>query len=275
VHNPHAYSNYLEAAHPAIAAFGGIFLMMIFLDWLLTTEARDHSWFKHAEQAGSWLAGKLDILSSALALGVLYLAAQLSDHTLQVLGAGVLGWLVYWLVQALDKLTEAQAARESADEADAKRGGTIKLAAGGAGFVLFLKLELIDASFSFDGVSAAFAITSNIIAIALGLGIGSLFVRSLTIYLTRENKMEELVYLEHGAYWSIGFLAAVLFATMQHPLPEWLTGGVGVAIIAGAYLSSVLYRRRHPAEFVIADETVGLAEVADVIVLTKAPTHVA
>jgi hypothetical protein len=55
-----------------------------------------------------------------------------------------------------------------------------------AGLSLFLYLEVLDASFSFDGVVGAFALSKNIFIIALGLGIGAMFVRSLTIMLVRK-----------------------------------------------------------------------------------------
>src|SRR3546814_8220417 len=47
-----------------------------------------------------------------------------------------------------------------------------------AGFGAFLYLEVLDASFSFDGVIGAFALSNNLFIIAIGLGIGALFVRS-------------------------------------------------------------------------------------------------
>ena len=88
---------------------------------------------------------------------------------------------------------------------------------GKAAFFLFLYLEVLDASFSFDGVIGAFAITSNILIIAAGLGIGAMYVRSLTVYLVRKGTLSEYVYLEHGAHWAIGSLAVVLLLTIKYP----------------------------------------------------------
>ncbi len=65
------------------------------------------------------------------------------------------------------------------------------VATGKAGLALFLYLEVIDASFSFDGVIGAFAITADPIIILLGLGvIGAMFVRSLTLYLVQKRNIE-------------------------------------------------------------------------------------
>jgi hypothetical protein len=117
-------------------------------------------------------------------------------------------------------------------------------ATGKAAFFLFLYLEVIDASFSFDGVVGAFAITSDPVVIALGLGVGAFFIRSITIYLVRTGSLARYVYLEHGAMWAIGALAAVLVVSIAHEVPEWLTGGLGVGFIGAALISSVRRNRR-------------------------------
>ena len=91
-------------------------------------------------------------------------------------------------------------------------------ATGKAGFFLFLYLEVLDASFSFDGVIGAFAITTDPILIALGLGlIGAMFVRSLTVFLVRKGTLADYVYLEHGAHWAIGALAVILLVGIGVP----------------------------------------------------------
>ena len=81
------------------------------------------------------------------------------------------------------------------------------LATGKAAFALFCYLEVLDASFSFDGVIGAFAISTDILVIAAGLGIGALFIRSLTVWLVRQGTLDEYVFLEHGAHYALGALA--------------------------------------------------------------------
>ena len=94
-------------------------------------------------------------------------------------------------------------------------------AAGKAAFFLFLYIEVLDASFSFDGVVGAFAITSDPIIIALGLGfIGAMFVRSLTVYLVRQGTLSEYVYLEHGAHWAIGALSGSCCSALSGIFPR-------------------------------------------------------
>jgi hypothetical protein len=118
------------------------------------------------------------------------------------------------------------------------------VATGKAAFFLFLYLEVLDASFSFDGVIGAFAISQDIFVIATGLGVGALYIRSLTVYLVRQGTLNDYVYLEHGAHWAIGALAVLLLVTIKYEIPEVVTGLIGVGFIIAAFISSVLRNRR-------------------------------
>ncbi len=104
-------------------------------------------------------------------------------------------------------------------------------------------LEVLDASFSFDGVVGAFAITQEIFVIAAGLGIGAMYIRSITVYLVRKGTLQEYVYLEHGAHYAIGALAVILAVSIETEVPEIITGLVGVGFIGVALVSSL--RRRN------------------------------
>jgi hypothetical protein len=109
----------------------------------------------------------------------------------------------------------------------------------------FLYLEVLDASFSFDGVIGAFAITNDVVIIMLGLAIGAMFVRSMTVYLVDKGTLEEFVYLEHGAHYAIGILAVIMFASVKYEIAEWITGLSGVAFIAVSLWSSHRYKLKH------------------------------
>jgi hypothetical protein len=163
-----------------------------------------------------------------------------------VLVAGVLGLATYLLVNALGELFDSDDA-EGDDEDDLEhtleRRKTMHVV-GKAAFFLFLYLEVLDASFSFDGVVGAFAITSDPIIIAIGLGIGAMFIRSLTVFLVRKGTLSEYVYLEHGALWAIGALAVILLITIEYEVPEVVTGLIGVAFIGAALASSIVRNRR-------------------------------
>jgi hypothetical protein len=244
---PGTYGYLLHEAHPAIAAFGGIFLLMLFLDFIF--EERELTWLGWIERPLQRI-GKLDQLSVIVALGLLVLVSyELAPphKTSTVLVSGVLGMLTYLLVNGLGELfnVDEDSVEEGGGEVHfATRGNGVVGAVGRAAFFLFLYLEVLDASFSFDGVVGAFAITSDPIVIAIGLGIGAMFIRSLTVLLVRKGTLSEYEYLEHGALWAIGALAVLLLLTMKHEVPEVVTGLIGVGFIAAAFLSSIVRNRR-------------------------------
>ncbi|MER7520729.1 DUF475 domain-containing protein [Streptomyces sp. NPDC126499] len=255
---PAQYKALVTDAHAAIAAFGGMFLLMIFLDFIF--EERDIKWLGWLERPLAKL-GKVDMLSVCVALIVLLVTAMTfathahtsaghMDKSVTVLLSGVAGLITYLIVGGLsgyfENKLEEEEEREHEEEEKAKAEGKPVSAVGLAGkaaFFLFLYLEVLDASFSFDGVIGAFAITNHIFWMALGLGIGAMYVRSLTVYLVRQGTLDEYVYLEHGAHYAIGALAVILLITIQHEISELITGGIGVVLIAASFLSSVLRNR--------------------------------
>ncbi|MFC9326696.1 DUF475 domain-containing protein [Kitasatospora sp. NPDC057015] len=243
-YNGSTYAQYLEAANPAIAAFGGIFLLMIFLDFIF--EEKDFNWLSWIEKPLEKV-GKLEAFSSVIALVTLALAANFfaGDGAETVLLAGIMGLVTYLAVNGLSSVFEAGLEEdEEAEEAAEKSGRTIVQVGGKAAFFLFMYLEVLDASFSFDGVVGAFAITQDIFMITLGLGIGAMYIRSLTVFLVRKGTLDDYVYLEHGAHYAIGALAVILLVGIEYHIPEIVTGLIGVAFIGLALGSSILRNRR-------------------------------
>lgn len=255
VDQPSRYESLVTDAHPAIAAFGGMFLLMIFLDFLF--EDRDIKWLGWLERPLARL-GKVDMLSVCIALILLLVASQTLatgahvsgghsvDKSATVLLAGVAGLIVYLVVGGLsghfeESLEEAEERDEEEQEKAAAAGRKISAVglAGKAAFFMFLYLEVLDASFSFDGVIGAFAITNHIFWMALGLGIGAMYIRSLTVYLVRKGTLDDYVYLEHGAHYAIGALAVILLVTIAYEINEVVTGLVGVVLIGLSFWSSV------------------------------------
>ncbi|MBM4569024.1 DUF475 domain-containing protein [Rhodococcus hoagii] len=238
-----SYETLITDAHPQIAAFGGMFLLMLFLGFVL--EEKEITWLSWIERPLERI-GKLDQLEVVIATAVLVITAVLiapENKTATVMIAGALGMITYMIVNGLGELFNVD------EDADEKSTGPSELAkaTGKAGFFLFLYLEVLDASFSFDGVIGAFAITADPIIIALGLGfIGAMFVRSLTVYLVRQGTLSEYVYLEHGAHWAIGALAFILMYSIGTHVPEVVTGLVGVVLIAAALITSIIRNRRNP-----------------------------
>jgi len=177
-------------------------------------------------------------LAILITLGASYGAMAMVDqaHKLSVLAAGVLGVAVYVGVDWISGLLEEE-------EHDPAIGKMISRGSIGA----FMYLEVLDASFSFDGVIGAFAITNDVVVIMLGLAIGAMFVRSLTVFLVEKGTLDEFVYLEHGAHYAIGILALIMFASVRYEIPEWFTGLSGVAFILVSLWSSLRYKKKHPA----------------------------
>jgi hypothetical protein len=260
------YGYLLNAAHPEIAAFGGMFLLMLFLDFIF--EGREITWLSWLERPLARI-GKLDQLSVVVSGIALVLSAELLAHDpAAVLVSGVLGMVTYLAVNGLGTLFESGGSEDDDDSSvdageragihgDAAQVGRsvgagasdLVKAVGKAGFFLFLYLEVLDASFSFDGVIGAFAITSDPIIIAIGLGlIGAMYVRSITVLLVRKGTLNDYVYLEHGAHWAIGALSVILLVSIGVRVDEIITGLVGVAFIGAALLSSLARNKREAAQ---------------------------
>jgi hypothetical protein len=237
LNTPEIYARHLGDAHAGIAAFGGMFLLLVFLSFLFDAGKELH-WLGKAEELLSRL-GKLDSVGIVCALGALLLAQAylpLDGATrLTVVVAGVGGVFLYVAVDSVGGIFEEE-----------EQAGAVGRIARRSGVMGFLYLEVLDASFSFDGVIGAFAVTRDIVIIMLGLAIGAMFVRSLTVYLVEKGTLDEYVYLEHGAHYAIGALALIMFASIVWHISEVLTGLIGVGFIAAAFLSSLAYRRNNP-----------------------------
>ncbi len=235
INTPAEYARHLTDKHAEVSAFGGTFLLLVFLNFLFDDDKELH-WLGWIEEK----LGKLGTegLSVLLALGASFgCAALVSDsRKLAVLTAGVVGVMVYMSVHYISGLLEEE-------EADPAIGKMISRGSIGG----FLYLEVLDASFSFDGVIGAFAITNDVVIIMLGLAIGAMFVRSMTVYLVHKGTLEEFVYLEHGAHYAIGILAVIMLASVRYHIPEWFTGLSGVAFILVSLWSSIRFKREQAA----------------------------
>lgn len=239
IETPDLYSKNLMAHHAEISAFGGMFLFLVFLNFLLD-EGKDIHWISWIEEKLANL-GKINAVSVFIALIALMWTLTLikEEQRMPVLLAGIWGILVYLGVDVISSFLESE------EESDPNVGNMIKKGSIGG----FLYLEVLDASFSFDGVIGAFAITKDIVIIMLGLAIGAMFVRSLTVYLVEKGTLDEFIYLEHGAHWAIGALAAIMLASMKFHVPEVVTGMIGIGFIVVSVWSSVRHKKSNTPEF--------------------------
>lgn len=224
-HHPEEYAKHLEAAHTTITAFGGAFLMMLVLHFFM--RVREVQWLKVVERPlGKLMQWWLPLtITTAIVVGLTL--SPLNHHRIATLEAGVAGVLVYTIVNGFIEIMN----NLFDQNATGKRTGW-------AAFATFMYLELLDASLSFDGVIGAFAITSNVILIAIGLGIGAVWVRSLTIYMVHRNTLESYKYLEHGAHYAIAVLAVAMLASVIINVPDFVTGFLSLGLIASALIAS-------------------------------------
>jgi len=258
INDPKQYETLIKSVHHEIAAFGGVFLLMVFLDFFLQEE-KDHHWIPAIEGPLAKV-GRLGV-EVAIALIVIVIATAYigQEEKLAFLTAGVWGLVTYLFAQAVGTLAGGD---ESGDE---MASNVIKQGVGG-----FLYLELLDASFSFDGVIAAFALTNNIFVMMIGLAVGAMFVRSMTLHLVDKGTLSEYRYLEHGAFWAIGILAAIMFlgAVGVH-VPEVVTGLLGAAVIGIALYSSIRANKADALQESKMGKPVLLDEHDNVISTTK------
>lgn len=232
LHDAEQYSHTLEGAEPMINAFGGTFLLMIGVNYFLDRK-KDVYWLGNIER---WLSrfGQYEsfkiLVMLVIALG-LYLSVG-AQYGEAVLIASLTGIILHVVLDLSGKYFS-------------ERQSSAKHLVGMAAFASFAYLNILDASFSLDGVIGAFAITNDVMLIMAGLGVGALWVRSLTIYLVRNQTLTQYRYLEHGAHWAILSLGVIMLVKLYHvEPPEWLVGSVGLMFIATAIVTSVIERRR-------------------------------
>jgi hypothetical protein len=234
LNEPQTYAKHLTDSHVQIAAFGGMFLLMVFFSFIFNDEKELH-WLGYLEEKLAGF-GKLESIEIILALSILLgMQSFLNpEDRLTALASGIAGVVLFVIVGSMSALFESEEEGEEVSEA-IKRGSVMS----------FLYLEILDASFSFDGVIGAFAITQDVVIIMLGLAIGAMFVRSLTVYLVRQGTLDEYVFLEHGAHYAIGVLAGIMLVSMKHEIPEVITGLVGAVLIVLSVFSSIAYKKKN------------------------------
>jgi hypothetical protein len=226
LHNPHLYGEHLNEAHVAIASFGGAFLLLL-AAYFLFDDARQILWLERLERQLQRFGGRVWLPPLLVALVVAVAAFFAGDEGAQILKAGFAGVATYTVL----KLSIDGLGRLAGSDSTGQYVGW-------GAFLAFMYLQVLDASFSFDGVLGAFAITDNIVLIAMGLGVGAIWVRSLTVYIVRRGTLKEYKYLEHGAHYAILALAVALLTSIFVELPDAVTGLTGIGIIVASFLSS-------------------------------------
>ena len=233
LNSPDQYALHLHEAHPMIASLGGMFLMMVGLSFLLD-DSRDVFWVGSIEKRLQVL-GKIHSVNASITLGTLLGISAIvpGEIRMPVLTGGIWGIFLFGFVSSLDSLFAVSDEQASISKT-LKKGGLFA----------FLYLELLDASFSFDGVIGAFAISQEVQIITLGLGIGALYVRSLTLYLVNKGVLDQYIYIEHGAHYAILALAILMMTSIIKEIPEVITGITGGILIGLSLWSSISHNKQ-------------------------------
>jgi uncharacterized protein len=236
LNNPAKYEELVSSAHIGIAGFGGSFLAMVGMKFFFDAD-KDIHWISSIESALSKVSNlpAIEIAILLLAMwGISTLLPVEDAHTFLV--AGMLGLVTFIAVEAVSHWLEMR------EEAARLSGAVVRSGLGG-----FLYLNILDASFSFDGVIGAFALSNNMVVIALGLSIGAMFVRSMTVHLVRQGTLAEYRFLEHGAFWAIVVLGGIMLVSAVVHIPETITGLIGAILIGLSFWWSVRHARAERA----------------------------
>lgn len=237
LNDPQEYERLVSSAHVGIAGFGGAFLAMVGLKFFFDADKEVH-WIGTVER---FLARFASLPAAEIALLLLTMwgiSTMLPDEeALTFLVAGLLGLVTFIAVEGVSTILEMR------EEAARMRGAVVRSGLGG-----FLYLNILDASFSFDGVIGAFALSNNMIVIALGLSIGAMFVRSMTIHLVKQGTLANYRFLEHGAFWAIIVLGAIMLLSAKWHIPETITGLIGAILIGLSLWWSIRHNRKEAAD---------------------------
>ncbi|MDR2152695.1 MAG: DUF475 domain-containing protein [Helicobacteraceae bacterium] len=222
--DPQRYAEELKNGEDLIFAFGGAFLLMVAQSFYFD-DSRKVYWFDFWENNRFvQIARRINTISLIFsALGGIILLYVTKSAAIGI--AYFFGVVLYEIIHRADALFSA--------------GGGVR-----NGAIGFIYLETLDASFSLDGVVGAFALSENIFVIMLGLGVGALFVRSITLFFVRKGTLAEYRYLEHGAYYAIFALALIMLAKIFWHVEEFITGTISAAFILLAFWRSVVANRK-------------------------------
>ena len=203
---------------PVLLAGGGMFLVFLFFHWLfLETKKAGLAHERFFERNGIWFYAVVGIILLAVAY-----FAEKADPRL-ALGA-VIGAAAFFVMQGFKGNAERA-------EIAMKEGSTR------SDFSKILYLEIIDASFSIDGILGAFAFTLSVPYILIGNGIGAYVLRRLTV--SNIENIKKYAYLKNGAMYAIGALSVIMLAgAFGHAAPEWLSPLVMLAVVGYFLLKS-------------------------------------
>lgn len=213
----------VEAAKPPLLMGGGVFLVLLFLHWIFL-EPKNFGFpgERFFSGKGVWFYA----VASIALLAVVYYSMRISEH---VAFAAVLGSTAFFITHGF---------KQNAEHKEASLAGSAM-----SDVSKLLYLELIDLTFSIDGVLGAFAFTLSVPIILAGNGLGAIMVRQITV--GNIERIKRYKYIKNGAMYSIFGLGSVMCAEGFgiHP-PSWVTPLITFAIVGHFFRKSVVEARR-------------------------------
>ncbi|NPV06002.1 MAG: DUF475 domain-containing protein [Syntrophaceae bacterium] len=215
----------IQDSAPVLLMGGGVFFVFLFCHWIFLEPKKIGLPVERIfARQGAWFYA---VVSVALTVIVWF---ALKDSPMLAFGA-VVGSTAFFITHGFKRYAEEQEARVLSGEAHMSDIGKI------------LYLEVIDLTFSIDGVVGAFAFTLSVPLILLGNGIGAVVVRQLTVY--GVDRIKKYVYLKNGAMYSVFVLGCVMIAHgFRMHIPEWLAPVTTFFIVGYFFLKSRWQARR-------------------------------
>lgn len=201
----------VEQSAPLLLTGGGVFLIFLFLHWLFI-EPKHYGLriepFFHSQ--GVWFYASVSIFLCVIT----WFALQINP--LMAFSA-VVGSTAFFITHGFKEFAE-------------KKERELIQGSGMSDVSKVMYLEVIDATFSIDGVVGAFAFTLSVPLILIGNGIGAFVVREMTV--RNVKNVKKYVYLKNGAMYSILILGAVMLAdSFGAHVPEWFSPIATFAIL--------------------------------------------
>ncbi len=202
----------IELNKPILLAGGGIFLLFLFLHWLFDQT----KYYAYALERLIHQHYSFWFYSLASVILVFFVWATISPNPVVALGA-VIGSSAFFITTGFKE----NAAKK---EQELKSGHRL------TDISKIVYLEIIDATFSVDGVLGAFAFTISVPLILLGNGIGAFFIRYVTVHGIATVK--KYLYIKNGAMYSIGALGVIMMLESLHvEVHPWVSPIVTFLII--------------------------------------------
>lgn len=212
---------------PVLLAGGGTFLVFLFFHWLFQEEKRyGLAGEKFIHRHGVWFYAVVSILLTI----IVWFALQQEQHPFLAFGA-VVGSTAFFITHGFKQ--NAELAERELLEGKGNLSDLSKI----------FYLEVIDATFSIDGVLGAFAFTMSVPLILLGNGLGAIMVRQLTI--GNIDRVKRYVYLKNGAMYSVFFLGTImLLDAFGFHIPHWVSPTITFLAVGFFYFKSVRELKR-------------------------------